>query len=343
MSERQGKRVLASVRIRVRVSRPSPSLAGGQQPDVRVIIAGMVVAFLAILLAMGKEVWPPGGADKNDERRAGEQAVMPTPSLTPTTPPTAVPSLTPTPLITPTPTQTPVPSTPEVLPIENPTVKVELYDREIGGEGGSIIVSIESGGRAVRSQEVAIKPAVQTIAGEWTPTNNRYGDGYDVEGAIEVPRRPGDYVLLAGNVCGIHNQYLRGTWGVLGADYSGKQIQLVPFPVRASKTTKITISLAQLDVGILSPEGRAVSEARVCAYCQETDIAGNPVSITDVDGCYDSCVCKKTDNTGLATIHLGAGTYTIGVKYFFSSAELPDVVLSPGEHRTEILTLKERY
>jgi len=218
-------------------------------------------------------------------------------------------------------------STPEIIPFENVTTTI---DRSSGST--SFIIQILGGGKPLqKTTRIDVARAAQAISGEWTidPSVTYYKTHeLDVNGMVKDSVPPGDYIMFTSSETAWFDN-LGGTWGIFGLR-SSNEIQIIPFSVQADKTTKVTISLAKLDVGVLSPDGHAVSDALVYVYCQGQDIAGNPIAL-EKSGCRRY---EKTDTTGIATFFIGAGTYIIEVPY---RSPYTIISVSPGENKTEII------
>jgi hypothetical protein len=255
-------------------------------------------------------------------------------------------SLTPTLFLTPTPLATStnqpetdnntqptieINSTPEIIPFENVTTTIE---RSSGSTG--FIIQILGGGKPLQKiTRLDVARATQAISGEWTidpSVVNSTTHELDVNGMVTDSVPPGDYIMFTSSETAWFDN-LGGTWGIFGLGFS-YEIQLIPFSVQSDKTTKVTISLAKLDVGVLSPDGHAVSNALVYIYCQGKDIAGNPIAL-EKSGCKNRF--EKTDTTGLATFYVGAGTYIVEVAWGSPSTVRYDITVSPGENKTEII------
>jgi hypothetical protein len=235
---------------------------------------------------------------------------------------------------------------PEMVNLDNPTLNVEIFKGDnVPGSMGVALIEIRAGGKPLQeTQRVQIFKAVQTITGEWTSDSGSSGLGpfeaeLDANGMATFILPPGDFILVTKSSCSWFD-HLHGTWGVFVASAGGYRQQLVPFTIFEGRITKVTINLAQLDIGVLaSDDGLAASGVITRLYCQGTDIAGNPVAIEPTGSCI--CMFAETDSTGLATHYVGAGTYIVELEAYRSLSDetvLHGVTLNPGEHRTEILT-----
>lgn len=250
-------------------------------------------------------------------------------------------------------TLTPMPvGAPDTVPFESPAVEIKLYSAtDQAAPYGGAIIQLMGAGQPIQGQEIQIQPAVKTIAGDWTsaplPLPSVYLDyspynivhKTDVNGVIGLNGLPpGDHILFNYSPdSGSDN--LRGPWGIPGADR-----EVIPFPVLAGRVTKVVISLAQLDVGVLRPDGRAAQEAMVLVYCQGMDISGSPMAIPgDIrEGCRENGIFYRTGSTGLATLYLAPGLYFIMVEDYDSGdgKYVYDIRLSPGQHREVTVTQK---
>lgn len=348
MTDRAPGRSLGSVWVQVRVSRPAAPLPGRvrakEAPEILkgrrspvvlglLVLVGCAVGLLVLWgLGEGRRV-----ADEQDPQRetvsaANQSSEQPSPTLTATSAPTS---------------STPVAlGTPEAVAFENPTVNISLYEGTNLPHGyGSVVVEIMASGSPLQGVQIAFAPAIQNITGEWAkgdikdwPPELRKGCCpiyvTDLNGVAGEVFPQGDYILLDATSYGSFPR-LQGSWGIVGRD-GNNPVQMVPFTIRAGKITKIALSLAQLDIGVLSADGHAVVRNVVWVYCQGADIAGDPIS---AEGCRQDSL--KTAATGIATFYLGVGTYMVRVLDLGVRDDpwLYGILLGPGEHRADIATL----
>jgi hypothetical protein len=220
------------------------------------------------------------------------------------------------------------------MPFDNPTVMIEVYQGidNLPQDQGKVVVQIMAGESPLVREEVEFYSAVVSIAGEWATELAMPRQIYetDINGIVTETLPAGDYILVPSY--GSTQNDLGGSWGIVGI-HENTPRNFVPFPIVGGKVTRITVSLAQLDIGVISPDGHVRSGAVVNVYCQTTDIAGNPVAMDS--GC--SAEARKTSAEGIATHYLGAGTYI--VKLFGENTEIYDITLAPGEYRLEIIDL----
>ena len=239
-------------------------------------------------------------------------------------------------ILTPTALFTPEASpTPEIIPFDNITTKIERYSGSTG-----FIIQMTGGGTPLQvTTRIDIAQAAQAISGEWTldplHTSSKTYE-LDFNGQAKDDVQPGYYILYTSSP-GAGFDHLRGTWGISGLVF-GNERQLVPFTVMSGKITKVTISLAKLEIGVLSPGGHAVFGELVQVYCQGQDVAGNPVGL-EKSGCDN--IYHKTNTTGIATFYLGAGTYIVEVMMFDPHTVHNNIVVGPGEHKTIIINVEK--
>jgi len=249
---------------------------------------------------------------------------------------------------------TPMPiGLPTSVQFENPTVAIQLYaGSNLLPSDGAVVLQITGAGSPLQGQEIKFKSAAKTISGEWTAVSvedsavlewerQHNADFFiyniyetDANGMLGAVLPVGDYVLINGCPDCVGDQ-LRGTWGILGREEEGYWLQVIPFTVISGKITKITVSLAQLNIEVLEADGQAAVGANIELFCQTPDIAGNPAPL-DIPYCH---AYAETDSIGVAAIYLGAGTYYITVEAYSSFADadksyLYDITLGSGEHKT---------
>lgn len=230
------------------------------------------------------------------------------------------------------------------IPSDNPGVSVEMFKDANLTTLGAVIVRLSGANAPLAGELTLVYPAVRSISGQWTlrdkigliewPGDYFPNRGYetDYNGEIIVcPIPSGDYVLIpAGAV--YFAKYLQGTWGVPGLEN-----ELIPIPVEAGSVTIVSIRLAQLDVGVISPNGTAQTDIVVYAYCQTNNIAGAPVSDETRSGCAMHPV-RKTDSRGVATFYLGSGTYFVEAE---GCETLTDIHLDPAAYQEVIIRQTE--
>lgn len=186
------------------------------------------------------------------------------------------------------------------IPFENPTVSIESgASSDIPYGKGKIIVQLLGGGSPLTGKGIGVYTAVLNIAGQWAIEKSSYGEQTDESGFISSDFDPGNYAITLGN------EEVFGTYGIIGKE-NNRDKQLIPVTVESGKAVVVTISLARLDVGVLSLDGKsAISGRGVCVYPQSADIAGNPIPM---DGFGNEFI--QSTAAGISVWYLGAGTYT---------------------------------
>jgi hypothetical protein len=156
-----------------------------------------------------------------------------------------------------------------------------------------------------------VGPVLRDIAGSWQPQGNYFHAAcyvrLDQNARDTCPLDAGDYLLVqAGEAWHLH---LSGRWGnAFVSGYPG-----LAFPVRDGFTTRVTLTIGRLQVGVLNEAGdSAIPGAFVTLYCSREDIGGGIIPDPTCEG-DEWGWNEAADPTGIATFYLGPGEYHIRV------------------------------
>ncbi len=234
-----------------------------------------------------------------------------------------------TPTLTPTPMETQLVETGENYKIE------QIPNGETAAE---LVLQVPKGFPLDR-QVFELHPVVKDIAGGWQPFVGDWSFGpphsqhsFSPEGVLRyTDLTPEGYWIFTQSGY-FYSNFLNGWWG-----NSGRLSYLyygMVFPVRKGSTTRVTIKIGRLEIGVLdSQNNTAVTGQIVEIYGQSKDIAGNIVEATDCDN-YDPSV--RTDATGVATFYLGPGTYFVAMTLLDgrgTQKRYDNIQLSAGEQK----------
>lgn len=226
-------------------------------------------------------------------------------------------------------------SIPQVVEFDNPAVSITVTDSGDTRKQGNVHFQFSAGDTPLRNVALLFASATQDITGRWTAAD-AIGQIYksNPDGVINVLLAPGDYAAL--NMDGSAYNQLMGAWGIQASSSDGLPTEMIVFPVVVGKTTDIVVSLARLEIGLISTQGDALKGKAAKIDCQGTDIAGKKVPSGRCE------VYQKTDITGVATFNLGPGTYMVLIDnwprdgvYFY------DIFLEAGQVRREILKIPQ--
>jgi hypothetical protein len=178
----------------------------------------------------------------------------------------------------------------------------------------NLCITLLAGGAPLRDDFLSflISPASKDIAGNWTALIDG-SESYspDINGVISASLDAGEYALVFLEGQRYHAAF-GGSWGTnIGMKENGYRQQLIVFSINPGEKTSIEIPLSKLEVGLLSNSGEALRDKYIKVSCQGTDVSGKKIPADAETGCYD--VYGHTDETGLVTFNLGAGTYVIYV------------------------------
>lgn len=205
-----------------------------------------------------------------------------------------------------------------------------LQDKSKGG----VKVTITGGNNPLPNIPIVFAPATKDISGKWTAKfegGNLYST--DSNGIIETDLDSGTYALLDRSGASRNNDCLGGSWGITGSDANGNEIEMAIFSISTGIVTNVDIPLARLDVGLLSAiDGSAIKGEPVMVSIQILDIAGNKIERDE----YGPCSYNLTDERGIASLNLGAGTYIVKVSGGQGELKVYDLSLQAGETRKEI-------
>jgi hypothetical protein len=299
-----------------------------------------VIGCCALLVAIGNWLFPFSPRPRAQATPAQTESVaLVPPTRTPTLTSTPLPSEIEPPIPSSEPSEPPTPritSSPQVIEFDNSGVSIVVYDNPGNSDQGKLRLQFLAGNTPFRAKSWDVRWATKDIVGRWTAGELVDSDTWDADsnGVIELSLEPGDFAVHPHSY--FSSDQIRGTWGIQGSDRYGRAEEMIVFPVFSGKTTEIKMSLARLEIGLLSSQGDALKGKVVRIYCQGTDIAGKKIPIDD-EYCYG---LRKTDLTGIATFTLGAGTY-MGYVYRFPQDDFYfyDISLQPGQVRREVFTL----
>lgn len=302
MNDQGPDRVLGSVRIRVRVTRPPEPLPGGRSARVKgvtgpissfavvtvVVTAGLLLV-VGVISVFNQLVNRPRATAGSVATQQPVVSAMPT-----TSEPTSTPRHSPTPR---PPTETPT-STPTPVRLPSPQTGVDItivYDPS-AGPNGQILLQLAAGGQGLDLYR-PLQPAAKDFTGQWRWEKSYSGNIFS-NGSEEIFNREdtaGDYAILFGT-------YWEFSMG----------LDTVFVPKKPNHSTLVNVSLGILEVGVLSATGTALQDRTVWVSRQGVDAAGRPVSIMEpVTGNY--AFWERTDVRGIAEFPLAEGTYVITI------------------------------
>ena len=191
---------------------------------------------------------------------------------------------------------------------------IATEDVPTSSDESNLSITLLAGGAPLRGNFLSflLSPATKDIAGNWTALNDS-GETYspDLNGVISASLDAGEYALVFLEGQRYHAAF-GGSWGTnIGMKENGYRQQLIIFSINPGEKTNIEIPLSKLEIGLLSNSGEALRDKYIKVSCQGTDVSGKKIPADAETGCYD--VYGHTDETGLVTFNLGAGTYVIYV------------------------------
>ena len=199
-----------------------------------------------------------------------------------------------------------------------------MYNEPDLGEDGMVLVRVLAAGFPYSRETVHIQKAVMDIVGYWSVPLGPFKSPDEVDGTVRFVREPGDYAVWLDT---------GGNWGIEGRK-DGGSAQLIPISVQRGKVTQVDISLAVLEVGLLSQEGNAMVDERIWAHIPDRDVAGNKI-LGD-----EYIEYAHTDERGIATFVLAGGTYVLDWwPGAFHDNEYLDVSIQVGERKRVIWTV----
>jgi hypothetical protein len=307
-------------------------------PKLRHLAAGVVACIVLASVVTWAEFWKQGNISSPVILQTPQLgAITPSQIATKTSfPKSSLPTTAPTNQLQPTttPTETPTPritSAPQAIDSSNEGVAITIYDLA-ANDNHNVYFQALAGGDPINNVDFDFYEVTQDIAGNWTQVDRDVwtfsNERTNSDGVIQGTLSPGMYAIEPD----WWDTRIFGTWGIESA--SG---EVIVFPVFPGRRTEIVLSLAIIEIGVLSPDGEALRNKRVYVECQGVDIAGNIISD---DRCDDHNWAYFTDQTGLGKFVVGAGTYIVGINYNNYGRRytyLSDVTVSPGEVRREIL------
>jgi hypothetical protein len=212
-----------------------------------------------------------------------------------------------------------------------------VVEQAYSGKTSVAVVLKAPSGFPFDSQGFGIIPVVKDITGNWQLSQH-----YSIGDFILAPQgiggtdlsESGYYLLIQHRE--VYYDQLSGLWGNTTIEpYYG-----LVFPTIEGQTTKISIQLSRLQVGILDSNGtKARTDVYVVLNCQGYDVANNVISDPNCsDVGYGSY--SKPDATGIATFYTGPGKYYIS--YFLQGGlsdkkYLYDIEVSSGEEKRVIV------
>jgi len=308
------------------------SLVLPTNPRPRHIIAILVMAVIFI----GVAVWANGAGTATQEPTRQPQHnptnTQPPPIAIAVSGPPAEPANTNTPI--PKPTKTPIKATaiPEIVSSNNPGVTIKLYDSSESSE--NVQVQILAADSPIQEEELVFWSADKDIVGNWTMVDGTGGYAKtDRNGIAIISLPPGQYAMC---LSGLYES-VKGSWGIEGRCADGAE-EMIVFPVAEDKKTDVSLSLALLEVGVIS-KGNAKTRVSVQAFCQTTDIAGK--KIEDNERCEDlQTYGSSTNENGLTWFALGTGVYMLQVDNFPDlDVFVYDISLQPNEYKQIVVEL----
>ena len=239
----------------------------------------------------------------------------------------------PPPTQTPLPTRTPLP--PEPILIESGDhYKIEQI--QTGYTWFELIINAPEG-FVGETTGLYLHTAVKDLAGNWQPDEFIGSEYYSSTTVLsrlgslnynnfnELPTTT--YILHQG-MLGI-----AGKWGNTRVNIGyGYYNPGFVFPISNGFTTRITLEMAKLEVGVLNSNGsEALAGMSVNLYCQSRDIAGNRISDSNCADHYS----ERTDARGIATFYAVPGEYFVNAyQLWLDEGKLVyDIELSAGEEK----------
>jgi hypothetical protein len=135
---------------------------------------------------------------------------------------------------------------------------------------------------------------------------------------------------------------LSGRWGNDVVYENGNPDYGIIFPVIDGWTTRITIIISRLEIGVLDSTGtKALTDKYVILFCQSKDIAGKPIPDVTCPG-EEYGIFHNTEPAGTAVFFVGPGTYYIEVENASNGADYNqkyyyDISISAGEQKRQII------
>jgi hypothetical protein len=267
---------------------------------------------------------------------------IPTSSPQPTVKKTPIPS--PTISLTFTPPSTPVSD--EVLPITDygsyEGIKMEMISPGFTGVKIKVVFpeSGETVSKFLKETYISIAEAVLDIGGNWNrDTKSHRQEQFDESGEYTKPLQPGNYAVYFNDGHPLINRINGCNFPIARTFVRGTYSSLV-FPVKAGYTTQVTYYPALLKIGVLRNGNQVVTDHHVYVNCQGKDLNGKAIIANPDNSSISSWGYTKTDLTGLATIFMAPGNYTI-LTYdsYGDRTNLWDIQLKQGEvKRVDLIT-----
>lgn len=199
----------------------------------------------------------------------------------------------------------------EDLPTLPEGVELSLFEDNIAGENGQILLEVIASGEEI-SAEARLNRAAKSFQGQWRVDQQHLGEiksneliSGDPERYRKIQNREfetGDYVITLPHPSWDGNRYYH-----FGLD--DIYIPKLPF-----HTTFVVVNLGTLEVGVLE-DGVVRQGARIRAFRQTTDITGSETP-EERYGEFSSSAESETDATGIAKMYLAAGTYMFCVEEY---------------------------
>lgn len=224
-----------------------------------------------------------------------------------------------------TPSIEPQPIEPQLLDFSHPNIKIALYNEPKLGNEGKVLVKVLAAG-APTDKDIVIGYAVKDLAGYWSVQPKFIKSTKD--GITEFVEKPGEYAVWLTS----HSYPLPGNYGIEGR-FEGQSVHIIPVAIQKGTVIDVTISLAVLEVGVLSSDGNARTFHSVIAYTQQNDVSGKKIPVGD------AVASTQTDNRGIAILELPEDTYVLQLGNHYSDQKLIfDVTIKGDERKREVYT-----
>ena len=281
---------------------PQPTIPQKRGAPPRLLLGLGTLAVLVVLIVTGSLVLK-GGVPSSPTATVTLIAVVATPVFTtepipveespaPTgiSPPTAAsPTETPGAGIPSPATDTPAPTGTLVLDEPTPTVDPEMLSglhvsAEASGQSGIRVEIRYAEGSPKRNSWVGVYRQKTDVSGNPVKDDRVASGRTDDTGAIFFALEPDTYAVELGDMTGYG-------WG-----------NEFNYAVNGGQVTVLSLTLAQLVIGVRNADGLAVEGRWTGIYWQKPDVSGNPVK-------GDRVASGRTDNTGTIVYNLTPGIY----------------------------------